>query len=266
VLVCYRRDQSFAPYWGNSLSNGDLYLGREQTLAKHYILRNYLERFAITVGSRWDTLTYVDCFSGPWNVQSDNFDDSSFAIALSQLRKAREIHRSRTGRSLKLRCFFLEKKRSAYLKLKQFTDQITDVEIEPINKELEDAIPDILDFTNEGGPRSFPFLFIDPTGWTGFAMQTIAPLLRLRPGEVLINFMTEHIRRFIDSPQHLTQESFRKLFGSGEFKEKLKGLEKRDREDALVFAYGQNVKTVGRFGYTCTAVILHPEKDRTHSI
>jgi hypothetical protein len=54
------------------LSNDDLYIGREQTLVKHIILKHYLERFAIIVGWHWDTLTYVDCFSGPWNVQSDD--------------------------------------------------------------------------------------------------------------------------------------------------------------------------------------------------
>jgi three-Cys-motif partner protein len=245
------------------LSNGD-YTGREQTLVKHIILRNYLERFAIIVGSRWNTLTYVDCFSGPWNVQSENFQDSSFAIALEQLRKAREIHKSRTGRTLKIRCFFLEKKRSAYEKLKRFTDQITDVEIEPKNKALEDAIPDILDFVKKGGSQSFSFVFIDPTGWTGFAMSTIAPLLQLKSSEVLINFMTEHIRRFIDSPQQLTQESFMKLFGSGEFKSKVEGLTEKDREDALVAAYIENVKTVGSLGHASSAIVLHPNKDRTH--
>ena len=246
------------------MSDGGLYVGREQSLVKHFILRHYLERFAIIVGARWNTLTYVDCFSGPWNVQSDDFKDSSFAIALEQLRKAREIHRDRTHRTLKLRCIFLEKDRSAYAKLKSFTDAITDVEIETQNKKLEDAIPLILDFVKRGGPKSFPFVFIDPTGWTGFAMATIAPLLKLNPGEVLINFMTGHIRRFIVSPQQQTQKSFTKLFGSSEFKGKLRDLEKRDREDAIVEAYTENVKMTGEYGYTSSTIVLHPEKDRTH--
>jgi len=146
------------------LSSGDLYTGREQTLVKHFILRNYLERFAIIVGSRWDTLTYVDCFSGPWKVRSEEFKDSSFAIALEQLRKARKVHKERTGRTLKLRCFFLEKTPSAYTKLEQFADQIDDVEIETKNKKLENAIQDILKFVQEGGPTSFHFIFIDPKG------------------------------------------------------------------------------------------------------
>jgi len=246
------------------LSNGDLYIDREQTLVKHIILENYLERFAIIVGAHWDTLTYVDCFSGPWNVQSDDFKDSSFAIAIEQLRKARDVHRKRTGKTIKLRCFFLEKTPSAYAKLKQFADQINDVIIETKNKKLENAIQDILKFVQEGGPTSFPFIFIDPTGWSGFALEPITPLLRLNPGEVLITFMTEHIRRFIEWPQEQNQESFIKLFGSGQFKDKLKGLDEKDREDAIVTAYSGCVKRVGAFGYTSSAIVLHPKKNRTH--
>lgn len=246
------------------MSNGDLYTGREQTFIKHFILRNYLERFAIIVGSHWNTLTYVDCFSGPWQVKSEKFEDSSFAIALEQLRSARAVHREQTGRTLMLRCFFLEKTPNAYKRLKHFTEQIDDVVIETKNKKLENAIQDILSFVQEGGPNSFPFIFIDPTGWSGFAMETITPLLQLDPAEVLINFMTEHIRRFIESPQKQTQESFVELFGSGQFKGELRGLEEKDREDALVTTYSESVKRVGSFAYTSSAIVLHPTKDRTH--
>ena len=246
------------------MNTGGLYTGREQTLVKHIILKNYLERFAIIVGWHWDTLTYVDCFSGPWKVKSEKFEDSSFAIALEQLRNARDIHKKQTGKTLKLRCFFLEKTPSAYAKLKQFADQQDDVKIETKNKKLENAIQDILRFVKQGGPTSFHFLFIDPKGWSGFAMDTIAPLLQLNTGEVLINFMTEHIRRFIEWPQRQNQESFIRLFGSSQFKDELKGLEEKDREDAIVMAYSKRVKRVGAFGYTSSAIVLHPEKNRTH--
>ena len=245
------------------MSNGD-YTGREQTLVKHIILRNYLERFAIIVGSRWDTLTYVDCFSGPWKAKSEKLDDTSFSIAIEQLRKARDVHKKRPEKALKLRCFFLEKTPAAYTKLKQFADQIDDVVIETKNKKLENAIQDIVKFVQEGGPTSFPFIFIDPTGWSGFAMETIAPLLRLNPGEVMITFMTEHIRRFIESPQRQTQKSFIRLFGSAQFRDELNGLDEKDREDAIVTKYSECVKRVGAYGYTSSAIVLHPKKNRPH--
>lgn len=245
------------------MNDPDLYTGREQTLVKHVILQQYLERFAIIVGTHKDTLTYVDCFSGPWNVQSEDFKDSSFSIALEQLRKARRVHQDRTGRTLRLRCYFLESNRSAFTKLRQFTEKITDVEIEPQHKKLEHAIPFIQEFVRKGGSQSFPFIFIDPTGWTGFEMDTIAPLLKFEPGEVLINFMTGHIRRFIDYPEEVNQQSFVRLFGSEEFREKVKGLAQQEREDAVVEEYIRNVKTTGNFPYVCSAIVLHPEIDRT---
>ncbi|HSU56664.1 MAG TPA: three-Cys-motif partner protein TcmP, partial [Candidatus Dormibacteraeota bacterium] len=203
------------------MSGGELYAGREQTLVKHFILQKYLERFAFIVGSYWDVLTYVDCFSGPWNARSEKFEDSSFAIALKELRNARDALARPRGRNIQLRCFFLEKNRAAYAKLKEFADHATDAKIEPRNATLEESIRHIVDFVRGGGSKAFPFIFIDPTGWTGFEMETIAPLLRLNPGEALINFMTGHIRRFLDSPDEETQESFKRLFGSGAFRAKV---------------------------------------------
>lgn len=241
----------------------DHYVGREQTLVKHFILQKYLERFAHIVGSHWATVTYVDCFSGPWNVRSDNFADSSFAIALNELRKARDT-RAQLGRNLQIRCFFLEKEPTKYARLKQFADSVTDATIETRNAPLEESIADILNFVRMEEGKTFPFIFIDPSGWTGFDMDMIAPLLRLNPGEVLINFMTSHIRRFLDSPEQQTQDSFKRLFGSEGFREKIQGLAHKDRDDAAVQEYALNAMKVGDFHYACTAVVLHPEIDRTH--
>ncbi len=243
--------------------NADLYIGREQTLVKHFILSKYLERFAHIVGTFADAITYVDCFSGPWNVRSPELKDSSFALALAELRKARQTLAG-IGRDVRLRCLFLERDRNAHAKLKDFADHVDDIEVETQNLDLEAAIPDILDFVGRGGNRSFSFVFIDPTGWKGFAMSAIAPLLRLQPGEVLINFMTGHIRRFIQSPDQPTQDSFIDLFGSADFRTHLVGLKEQDREDAVVEAYAENVKRVGDFRYVCNAIVLHPEIDRTH--
>lgn len=246
------------------MSNGELYAGREQTLVKHFILEKYLERFAYIVGSHWDVLTYVDCFSGPWNARSEKFEDSSFAIALKELRNARDALAKQRGRNIQLRCFFLEKNRAAYSKLKEFADSATDAKLETRNATLEESISDIADFVRRGGSKAFPFIFIDPTGWTGFEMETIAPLLRLNPGEVLINFMTGHIRRFLESPDEETQDSFKRLFGSGAFRAKVQGLAQQEREDAAVEEYTRNAKAVGSFNFGCNAIVLHPEMDRTH--
>lgn len=94
-------------------------------------------------------------------------------------------------------------------------------------------------------------------------MSTIAPLLKIDPGEVLINFMTGHIRRFIDYPEEVNQQSFVRFFGSQDFREKVKGLAQQEREDAAVEEYIRNVKSTGNFPHVCSAIVLHPEIDRT---
>lgn len=243
------------------MTDPSLYDGREQTRIKHIILQKYLERFAHIVGSFCDTLTYVDCFSGPWNVNSEEFEDSSFHIALAQLRTAQHTLALR-GIKIKIRCFFLEENPAAYAKLKGYADSIKDAEVVAHNGRLEDLIPKILAFVQEGGRNAFPFFFIDPTGWTGFSMKTIKPLLSLKRGEVLINFMMNYINRFIEADN--TQESFHELFGTSDFREKIQGLEGQERQDAIVLEYSRNVKMVGGFEYVRSAIILHPEKDRSH--
>src|SRR4051812_29352227 len=121
------------------MKDQEVYHGREQTLVKHFILRRYLERFAHIIGFGWDTITYVDCFSGPWKNQAGDLKDTSFAIALEELRKARTTHEER-GKPLRLRCMFLEKDPAAYAKLREFADKATDVEVETHNKALVAAI------------------------------------------------------------------------------------------------------------------------------
>ncbi len=245
------------------MTQENLYLGREQTEVKHFVLRKYLERFALIVGHFVNSITYVDCFSGPWNVRSQELKDSSFAIAIEELKKAKTTLAEK-GKVLKLRCMFMEKDPKAYAKLKVFTDQIQDIEIGTKNGELAGSIQDILRFIKHDR-WTFPFVFIDPTGWTGFEMDLIRPLLTLHPGEVLINFMTDYIRRFVEHPDQQTQKSFADLFGSVAFKVRIQGLENRqDREDALLQAYAENVKKTGGFTHTCAAIVLYPEVDRSY--
>src|SRR4051794_36965548 len=115
----------------------ELYEGRGQTLVKHELLRRYLERFAHIIGSSWTTITYIDCFSGPWESHSEDLKDTSFAIAIQELRKARTTH-AQHGKQLHLRCLFLEKDADAYVKLKAFAEQQTDASVETRNSELAD--------------------------------------------------------------------------------------------------------------------------------
>jgi three-Cys-motif partner protein len=241
--------------------NGDnLYDGREQTLVKHFILRHYLLRLALIVGPWSKAINYIDCFSGPWNVRGDNYEDSSFGIAITELRKAREKLAERSI-NLGLRCFFLEQEPAAYTKLAAFAQTVGDISVETKNKRLEDAIGDILSFHRRAG-TGFPFVLIDPTGWTGFPLDIIRPLLQLKPGEVLINYMTWHARRFIETDQE--RENFDALYGDTDWRAELAGLSGDERDDAMVRLYAQRVQKAGGYSFVCYTPVLHREDDTTH--
>jgi three-Cys-motif partner protein len=242
------------------MQDRELYERREQTQVKHYILRHYLKRFAHIVAHRWRSITYVDCFAGPWNARSPDLRDSSFSIALEELKNARDTHR-RSGRDLELRCCFLEQNREAYSQLRNFADRVTDAEVYTLNSRFEDSVTSIVDFIRAGG-ETFPFVFIDPTGWKGFALQTISPLLRLDPGEILVNFMTGHIRRFLRDES--SQQSFIGLFGSSDFRAQVANSSGLALEDAAVSEYMRSLGRQGGYQYVLPAVVLHPEIDRTH--
>lgn len=95
-------------------------------------------------------------------------------------------------------------------------------------------------------------------------MDLIAPLLDFKPGEVLVNFMTGHILRFAEHPDPGVEGSFDRLFGPIDYRRRITNLDGQDREDELVCCYMEAIRTVGNFDYVCSALVLHPEKDRTH--
>jgi three-Cys-motif partner protein len=242
-----------------------LYEGREQSYVKHEVLKRYLEQFAIIVGSFSPGITYIDCFSGPWgNRDEEAFQDTSFGLAIGALRKAREAVQKQWNKTINVRCFFVEENATAYKKLKTFADGITDAEVKTVKGTFEENIQAILDFVRAGG-SAFPFFFIDPTGWTGFALDRIKPILQHRPSEVLINFMTSHIRRFVEAPEQQRRDEFEALFGSAEFREELAAVKDlREREDVLLSRYMKVVRAAGGFGYACASTVLHPVKEDTH--
>ncbi|HXM02308.1 MAG TPA: three-Cys-motif partner protein TcmP [Chthoniobacterales bacterium] len=241
-----------------------LYEGREQTYVKHVILDQYLAKFAHIIGSWADSITYVDGFSGPWNSVSEKFEDSSFGIAIERLKKARSDLEQSNKRTFKIRCFFVEESESAFNRLKTFTEGITDVEIKAVKSTFEAAIPTIVEFVRQSPGINFLFLLLDPKGWTGFSMEKIRVLLEWEPSEILVNFMTSHIKRFLALEDDVTKEQFERLFGDRDFRAVIAGLQGFDREYAAVEAYASSLGKTGNFPNVCKALVLKSNRDETH--
>jgi hypothetical protein len=104
----------------------------------------------------------------------------------------------------------------------------------------------------------------DPTGWTGFGLRDIAPLLREKPNEVLINFMTEHIKRFADDDDASYSSSIVDLFDDDSCRNEWRGLISLDREERMVATYARRIAQAGDYKHCVSSVILKPTEDRTY--
>src|SRR5205085_1323750 len=83
--------------------------------------------------------------------------------------------------------------------------------------------------------------------------------------EVLVNFMTSFIRRFIQWDDPANQAGFDRTFGIFRPKrEDFQGLSEADSDDALVAAYARLLREVGSFAHVCNSIVLDPDKDSTH--
>ena len=235
----------------------EYYQGREQTYLKHFFLERYLERVAYIIGYSSDEFTYVDGFSGPWKSEDEQFEDTSFMIALQKLQNVKE-NLAKAGKYLQIRCLFNEKDPNAYRELEQATRIYSRKEVEILKGEFEVLIPDILKFIGS----SFSLVFIDPTGWTGFGLKQIAPILKHFRGEVIVNFMFDYINRFLEHPTLAIAQQMNELFGGPGWEAVIQSSSRR--EEAIVGLYRERMRAIGSFKFVTSTRIMKPTMDRSY--
>jgi three-Cys-motif partner protein len=239
----------------------DVYSDREQTKAKHFILRRYLQALAFKV-LRYFDVTYVDGFSGPWETQSEDFADSSFRIAIDVLRDAQKQILTQTGRRPKIRCFLSEINSRAFAQLAAavapFHKPEEDFEIRAYCGKFEDAVSEIQSFIG----RSFPLIFIDPTGWTGYPFDKIKPLFDRPKCEVLINFMYDFVNRAASMSDMKTIASLDPILGGPNWEGRLDTNLPRGR--AVEKLFRDNLRRAGSFDFVLSTKIDRATADRPH--
>jgi len=239
----------------------DPYSGREQTKAKHFILKHYLQELAFKVLTFSD-ITYVDGFSGPWETKAENFSDSSFMIAISVLKEAQKRILERTGNRRRIRCFFSESNAGAFEKLETavapFHSPADGFEIGTYSGKFEDAVREIQAFVG----TSFPLIFIDPTGWTGYPFNKIKPLFARPKCEVLINFMYEFINRFAHSCDENITGSMAPILGGPDWPNRLDPTLPRGL--AVERLFRETLKSVENFKFVISTKIDRATAERPH--
>src|SRR3981081_2252441 len=92
------------------------YAGREQSYVKHIFLERYLEALIFKTASPYNPIVYVDGFAGPWQSANEQFEDTSFGIALNALRRAKETWK-KNGRDVRMTALLVEQNAEAHAQL-----------------------------------------------------------------------------------------------------------------------------------------------------
>ena len=238
-----------------------VYIDREQTQAKHFILRGYLQELAYKVLRGWD-IAYVDGFSGPWESKTADLSDTSFMIAIEVLKEAQRTINEKTRSKRRIRCFFSERNTTAYHQMAaavaRFHRPEAGFEVKAFRGEFVDAVAEIRTFIGS----AFPLIFIDPTGWTEYPFTKIAPLFAYQKCEVLINFMYGHISRFLTHPDQKIIASLDPILGGPGWQGRLDHSMKKGL--AVEKLFRETLKAAGNFDYVVSTRIDKSTEERPH--
>lgn len=133
------------------------YQGREQAYVKHYLLQKYLPEWAYKVGTKWNSVAYIDGFAGPWGTTDPNHADSSFALAVDTLRECKLGLLHSRGVDLSTYAFLVESKQEAFAKLDSFARSAngSGVSVTAIAGKFVERIPRINHLLRSTGSQTF---------------------------------------------------------------------------------------------------------------
>jgi three-Cys-motif partner protein len=237
------------------------YLGREQAYIKHKLLEGYIEKLFMIKGQYERTISYVDCFAGPWEEGSSDFEATSVGKSLGIINKCKEAL-ARHSKDVHFRALFIEKNGESYNKLKSFVErsQWSSIETKVLRGDFYDLRGEIRKWCDDD---SFAFFFVDPWGWKKVVEpETLSPLLHRPKSEYLVNFMFNFVNRFYG--ETTLEDVMSRIFGTVE---DLSGMSPQERENHLITLYQERLKKTIPSGQrrlrSARVRVMYPVKDRT---
>jgi three-Cys-motif partner protein len=172
----------------------DHYTNREHAKAKHDLLENYIQRYAMILGQHASEIAFVDAFAGPWQSGATDRSDTSFGLSTAALKRCAETLYARFSRRPVIKALWIEEDAAAYSQLSAFAECASSsrIQVRTAHASFQDSIDQIVQFL---GSDAYGFIFVDPKGYKNLIEpQVLAPLLKLPKAELLINYMWDHIK------------------------------------------------------------------------
>ncbi|MGE3243832.1 MAG: three-Cys-motif partner protein TcmP [Pirellulales bacterium] len=181
-------------------------------MAKHRVLRAYLERYVSVLTSRPEQdhfrLTLVDGFAGGGRYLDERTNEErpgSPLIMLEAMRAAHAIAQERRSKPFKLdvRYFFVEKRRDSFeflsktLKDSQYSSEIGN-SITLLQGDFDNFVPAILEDIRKRGTAGRSIFVLDQCGYTDVPLGTIRNILaNLDNSEVILTFATDFLISYL---------------------------------------------------------------------
>jgi three-Cys-motif partner protein len=239
------------------------YAGREQSYVKHVFLERYLEALVIKTASTYNHIVYVDGFAGPRQSANEQFEDTSFGIALNALRRAKQTWQG-SGRTVQMTALLVERDAKAFVQLAKIPARYPDIAVMTYPKDFMSVVPALL---KEIPRDAFAFFLIDPKGWR-IPLAQLQPLLGRDKSEVIFNFMFDFVNRAASMKAAVGLDD---LIPYGDWRRRLAEAEPiasvtatpEERKEILVDAFTESLRVLGGYAYVVPTEILRPLTDRT---
>jgi three-Cys-motif partner protein len=199
---------------------------RPHSLAKHRVLRAYLERYVsvLTANPRQKQLklTLVDGFAGggKYLELGSREERPGSPIIMLEAMKAAESAARASRRSneftLDVEYFFIEKTQDAFAHLKSVIQEseyraLIDNRIHLINSEFVPEVPKIIEFVKTRNPSGRAIWVVDQCGYLDAPLPTIAMILRELPNaEVILTMATDFLIAYLNETDE-TQARIKQL-------------------------------------------------------
>lgn len=225
-----------------------------QTQAKHKVLKEYFPSWAKILGAYNSKVCFFDCFGGCGAyIEADGSQHmgSPFIVAEEATKLKKSLNRD-------VRIFVIEPDKANYENLKKICDSCTELLVKPrfSNSLFEEVI-----HHNQVKQiyQQYPsFFFVDPFGFS-ICMEDLLMLMHAQKNELLINFMFDHVSRFIGKPE--LSGTYDKFFGCGDWRDAI-SLNGSAREEKLVEIYTKQLKKSAKYVFPFR--MQYPDRDRTY--
>jgi len=187
---------------------------KPHTEAKHRILELYLEKWFPILNKLREGVAYIDGFAGPGRYREK--ERGSPIIALETANK----YSGKPG--FYARIWLIETDAKRHASLTKHVGQVElkeGIRVEGILKStFEKSLPDIVEkLQADGMPPTF--VFVDPTGYSGVKMSTLAKFLENPRCEFMFTFMESSLERSLGNSEDARKRSLNDLFGTCDWEE-----------------------------------------------